>query len=76
MSPEQRIISFMDHLKTSGKIRFQKEFYDATGISRQYMRMVDKEGRRLTTDQITNICKVYKINANWIFGVEKNMYRL
>lgn len=74
-TPEERIIEFVDHLKASGKIRFKKEFYEATGIRRQYFREVSIGNNRFTSTHISTICQKYMINANWIFGVETNMYR-
>ena len=75
MTPEAKILMLVNNFKESGKIRFKKEFYDSTGISRQYMRMVEHEDRRFTSTQIKSVCKEYNINANWIFDLEKNIFR-
>ncbi len=74
-TPEQRIIKFVDHLQDRGEIRFKKEFYDTTGIRRQYFRNVSIGNNRFTTTQISEICKHYNVNANWIFGVSNRMMR-
>lgn len=75
MTPEAKIINLVNDFKLSGKIKFKKEFYDATGISRQYLRMVEHEGRRFTSSQIKAVCKNYNVNANWIFDLELNKFR-
>ncbi len=73
--PEARILEFIEYLKNSGAIRFKKEFFDATGIRRQYCREVEIGNNRFTSTQINSICETYNINANWIFGIEPNMLR-
>lgn len=75
MTPEKRILDFIDYLKNSETIRFKREFYLATGISRQYAREVAIGNNRFTSTHISSICRNYPINANWIFGVEDNMFR-
>lgn len=75
MTPEQRIVHFVELLKSSGAIRFYKQFYDTTGIRRQYFVSVRSGKNRFTTNQIEAICKNYEINANWIFGVSDQIYR-
>lgn len=78
-TPESRIVYFIEHLKNSGKVRFKEEVFENTGITRQYFTNIkrgDQDKKRFTTTQIQLLCKHYNVNANWIFGVEKEMYRL
>lgn len=75
MTPEDRIIQFVELLKDSGAIKFYKDFYDKVGIRRQYVTSVKNKRNRFTSKQILHICQNYDINANWIFGTEDNIYR-
>lgn len=75
-TPEKRILEFFEFLKESNQVRFYEEIYDKTGIIRQYVQGVKKGDKRFTSSQIKSICETYLINANWIFGVEDNMFRI
>ncbi|WP_179022015.1 hypothetical protein [Winogradskyella forsetii] len=75
MTPEKRILQFIDHLKASGMIAFKEDFYRTTGIRRQYCREVSIGNNRFTSTHINSICKHYPVNANWIFGIEDKMFR-
>ncbi len=75
MTPEERIIQFVEYLKESGQIRFEKEFFDQTGIVRQHYRRVKLGEIRFTTTQLYEVSRHYNINMNWVFGTEKNMLR-
>lgn len=73
-SPEERLVYFIDMLKDSGRIRFKNEFFDKTGIKRQYYTKVRNGEIRFTTNHISQICKHYNLNANWVFGTQDNMF--
>ncbi|AVR47213.1 hypothetical protein C7S20_19240 [Christiangramia fulva] len=76
-TPEARILHFIEHLKESGKVRFKEEVYEKMNVRRQYVTSVKNgEGnKRFTTNHIQALCEHYPVNANWIFGIEKEMYR-
>lgn len=73
-TPEERLVYFIDMLKDSGIIRFKEEFFEATGIKRQYYTKVKNGDVRFTTNHIYQICKHYNLNANWVFGTEENIF--
>lgn len=75
MTIDERIIWFRNQLLEERQISKKKEFYLATGISRQNFRMIEKEGRHFTTAHILAICKAYSLNANWVFGFEDEIFR-
>lgn len=73
-TPEERLVYFIDMLKDSGIIRFKEEFFEATGIKRQYYTKVKNGDVRFTTNHISKICEHYNLNANWVFGTQDNMF--
>lgn len=75
MTPEERIVEFIDVLKDTGKIRFREELFRQTGMKRQYFNLVRSGKNRFTTNHINAIVKHYNLNANWVFGVDSNMFR-
>ena len=72
---DKRMLKLIDLLKANGTIRFTQQFLDSIGMLKQNLRQV-KEGQiRFNTDHILKACKTYKVNANWIFGLEKEVFR-
>ncbi|TWP23097.1 hypothetical protein ETU10_08355 [Apibacter muscae] len=80
MTSDKKILELIEVLKESGKIRFKKEFYDAIGLQKQNVFWIknqnkqEKQSYHFTAEHIEKICKTYSINANWIFGMEKNTF--
>jgi hypothetical protein len=69
-----KIIELIDILKTLGKIKYDYEFCDSIGLLKQNLRPI-KIGRiHFTAKQIESICKLYDVNANWIFGLSNNIF--
>lgn len=75
MTPEQRIILFIDTLKDLGIIKFKEDLFRKVNLRRQYYTAVRDGRNRFTTNQIEAIVKEYGLNANWVFGVEEKMFR-
>lgn len=74
-TPEERIVYFIEMLKDSGMIKFKKELFDKTELTRQHYTKVKNGNIRFTSNQIMSICVNYPLNANWVFGTETNMFR-
>tara|TARA_R110002126_G_scaffold42182_1_gene122121 strand:- start:537 stop:779 length:243 start_codon:yes stop_codon:yes gene_type:complete len=68
------IIKLIDILTVENKISSKTEFYDEIKSSRQTISKIKKGINHFTTSQIEIICKKYNVNANWIFGIEKNIF--
>lgn len=64
-----KIFELMISLKILGKIKYDKDFCTAIGIPKQSIVRIKKGLAHFTAKHIENICKVYEVNANWIFGV-------
>lgn len=73
---DKNIIALIERLIFENKISSKTEFYDEIKSSRQTVSKIKKGINHFTTSQIEIICKKYNVNANWIFGLEKNVFIL
>ncbi|TDE53799.1 helix-turn-helix domain-containing protein [Flavobacterium sp. GT3P67] len=69
-----KIFELIDILKSLGIIRFDTDFCREIEMPKQSLSRIKKGLAHFTAKHIENICKVYKVNANWIFGIEKNIF--
>lgn len=74
-SSDKKIFELIEMFKANSTIRFEQDFCDLVNIPRQTLYRIKKELAHFTPEQIKNICKLYNVNANWIFGIEKNTFR-
>lgn len=76
---DARMLELIDILKSSGRIRFRQEFCDAVGVLKQNIRNIKlgtpAGNQHFTVVHIANACKEYKVNANWIMGLETEIFR-
>lgn len=73
-TPDERILHLMAVLKTQKKIKTMNEFCDEVGVLRQTVYKIKKGEAGFTVQHINTICKKYKANANWIFGLEPHVF--
>lgn len=71
---DQRIIRLVELLKYQKVIKYNRDFYDEIGILRQNFLKVKNGDAHFTVSQINTICKKYKVNANWLFGIEPKVF--
>lgn len=64
-----------DILRRDGIIKYRQEFLDKIDFLKQNFRNVRLGTQHFTAMHITAACKAFNINANWIVGTEKNIYR-
>ena len=75
-----KILELIELLKSSGKIRFKKEFYDEIGLKKQNIFWIKNQDNQehqsyhFTAEHIIKICNRYNVNANWIIGIENNVF--
>jgi transcriptional regulator with XRE-family HTH domain len=69
-----KILELIEHLKSLGRFDFDYEFCDRVGVLKQNLVRIKQGKAHFTAVHIENICKIYKINANWIFGTSNNIY--
>lgn len=75
MYSDEKIFELIKILKMRGDIRFEKEFCEEAGLLHQNLSRIRKGVAHFTADHIRHICIAYKVNANWIFGVEEKIFR-
>lgn len=70
-----RMLELIDILMNIGEIRFRQNFYDAIELQKQNVRQI-KDGRaKFTLSQVEKACRIYNVNANWLMGTEKQIFR-
>jgi DNA-binding Xre family transcriptional regulator len=73
-TPDERILRLIDVLIFQKNIQKQNDFLDEIGMKRQNISKVRSGKTHFTVGHIDIICKKYKVNANWIFGMESNVF--
>lgn len=72
----KRILKLIDTLIANGTIKYRQEAIDVMGLHKQHYRQIKVEKKQnFTLEHITKACKKYKVNMNWVFGFEKEMFR-
>lgn len=75
MNPiDTKILALIDMLIAVGTFDYAKDFAEAIGMPKQSITRIKQGKAHFTAEHIANICKVYNINANWIFDIQKNVY--
>jgi len=72
---DARMLQLIIELKDQGAIRFTQQFCDDLEIHKQHIRQIRIGKQHFTAEQIKMACKEYNVNANWIIGLEENIYR-
>jgi hypothetical protein len=76
MNPtDARLMQLADTLKANGVFKSHKAFYEAIGFERRNVYNVRQGTQSFKAEHIQRACEVAGANANWIFGVESNMFR-
>jgi len=71
---DERILRLISLLKYQKKIQTLEGFYKEINTIRQTIYKIKNGEASFTVSQISIICKKYKVNANWIFGTQKNVF--
>ncbi len=71
---DERLLELRSLLLYEKRIAFLNEFDKVTGIQRQNIQRIKNGEASFTAKQIEIICKTYDINANWVFGTQKNVF--
>lgn len=72
---DKNIIHLIDLLKFQKKVSSTKDFCQEIGVLEQTVSKVKKGLNHFTVLQIEIICKKYNVNANWIFGIENEIFK-
>lgn len=74
LHPNKKILKLISLLKDRGDIRYDTDFCRAIGMANTYLNMIKHHDRNFSLEQIESICKTFNVNANYIFGTEKNPF--
>lgn len=73
--PDQRMLQLIEILKASGRIKFGTEFCEVVGLKKQNLYKIQQGLNHFTLDHVAKAVKEYQVNANWIFGVEEEVFQ-
>jgi hypothetical protein len=74
---ESRMLMLLDILKQKGRVETNQDFCDKIGMHKQTLNNI-KQGRlnqKFIIHHVAAACKVYNVNANFILGIEDEMFR-
>lgn len=73
---KKRMLQLPDILLKEGRILLKKDFLEVLGMERQHLTNIKNTDRNFSKNHIYLVCKKYKVNANWLYGLEKNPFRI
>lgn len=77
---DENVLTIIDHLKSSGQVKYKTHVYELIETDAiRVFKIKNKEKYKyqsfhFTAENIRLLCHHFKINANYIFGLENNMY--
>ena len=72
---DTRMLELIDALKEKGIITYRQEFCDVIDMEKQTIYNIKIAKQHFTAEHIMRACKEYKVNANWILGLEPEVFR-
>lgn len=72
---DKQMLKLIELLKNYKVIRFDNDFCDAIGLKRQNLTRIKNNKSHFTPLHLENAIKKYKVNANWLFEAEENVFR-
>lgn len=69
------MLLLMRHCVDTNQAESQKDFLISIGMTPSNMYQIKEGNRSFTINQIVTAAKKYKVNINWICGLESNMKR-
>lgn len=71
---DETMLVLLDQLKSYKVIKYDNEFCDAIGISKTNLWNIRNEIAHFTVEHIRMACKIYDVNANYIFGLDHKIF--
>lgn len=72
---DQRMLKVMEWAVKKGMAKHESDYLTKIGFSRTNISNVRTGHQSFSKDHIAEACRVTGANANWIFGLENNMFR-
>lgn len=73
-STDQKIFELIDLLINTGRIEYVKDFGEEIGVLKQNILRIKQGKAHFTAEHIKAICKIYNVNANWIFNDDAKVF--
>ena len=79
-SYDLQILKLIEILKDLGMIKYDTDFCDSVSMSKQHLYNIKsqenmKQSYHFTAAQIQLICKIYNVDANWVYGFSPKPFR-
>ncbi|UYW02076.1 hypothetical protein K5I29_04025 [Flavobacterium agricola] len=71
---DKRMIEVIEYLIAQKKVKNKRWFCLSIDMTPETYYKILKGINHFTTVQIQKTCDLYKVNANYIFGIEDNMF--
>ena len=72
---DEKVFELIEILKKKLVLRDTQQFCDTIGIKKQGITQIKNGTSHFTLPHIKSICDYYNVNANWVFGLEKKIFR-
>jgi hypothetical protein len=72
---DSRMLELMAYAVRENLVKNESEYLTSIGFSRTNIGNIRRGHQSFSTDHIHNACVITGANANWLFGIEKNMLR-
>ena len=72
---DTRMLKLMDMLHVLKIIKSKSEFAKMLGMERQNINNIKNGHQSFTIAHISSAAATYNVNTNWIFGLEKEIFR-
>lgn len=72
---DKKILRLIDLLIFENKVKNITEFCGEINVLPQTLSKIKKQESHFTVKQIERICKVFNVNANWIFCGDLKVYK-
>lgn len=69
------MLQLMEHAIKTGLARNETDYFQQISFAPTNVSNIRRGHQAFTKDHILNACRLTGANANWIFGLEKNMMR-
>ena len=73
-TPDKHILKLIDLLIFQKQISSTKDFCQEIGVLEQTVSKIKIGKNHFTVQHIETICKKYHVNANWIFGIDNQIF--
>lgn len=73
---DTKIFELIEILKKGGQVKNTAGFCMAIKMPPQSTTKIKQGIAHFTAEHIKSICSIYNVNANWIFGLQDNVFNL